>query len=245
MSKVWFVLLTGAAALMMVKGQVLAGVVITGRSTQTGGGCSQTQVQVVMIQGHRERIESGAQTTLIDAARGTIVVVNTATKTYTESVIEPSAIASDAQQSPTPRFQPTGASQTIAGYTCQVFTASWSTPRGDQTVTGCFSSAVPGWRQYRKLNALLARKTGSDRASVALPPGLPLSVVTSFKVRYQLSPKIAPAHRAAMERIEASKPPLVRQDEITAIKVLALSPSVFVVPSGYIKLRISGPLEHD
>lgn len=244
MFKVWFGVLAGAGALITINAQVLAGVVITGRSTQTDKGSNQAQVQVVMIQGHRERIESGPQITLVDADRGTIVVLNMATKTYTESVIKPSAVITNAQNSSKPRFQPTGVKQTVAGYNCQVFRASSTTARGDQTVTGCFSSAVPGWREYRDLNSLLARRTGGDTAPVALPPGLPLSVVTSLKVRYRLSPKIPRAHRAEMERILASKPPLVNEDLVTGIKTATLSPSLFAVPSGYTKLRIAGPIEH-
>ena len=178
-----------------------------------------------------------------DAERGTIVLLNPATKTYTESVIKPSAIALNARATRKARFQPTGATQSIAGYDCQVFIASSSTPRGEQTVTGCFSSAVPGWKEYRELNASLARRTGSD-AATAIPPGLPLSVVTSLKVRYRLSPEIAPAHRAEIERFVAARPPLVSQDLVTGIKTGELSPALFAIPSGYTKLRIVGEVEH-
>jgi transposase InsO family protein len=196
-----------------------------------------------MIQGHRERIESGSQVTIVDAGKGTIIVLNAATKTYTQSVMKPVAHSSTAHHASAPRFQPTGAQRTIAGYKCQVFRASSTTSRGDQTVTGCFSSAVPGWKEYRELNALLALRTGGEAASVELPPGLPLSVVTSLKVRYQLSPKIAPAQRAEMERILANKPPLVGEELVTSIKKVTLSPSLFAVPSGYTKLLIAGPVE--
>ena len=240
--KIWFALVACGPALTVVDGQVLAGVVIRGRSTQSGKGSERAQVQVVMIQGHRERIEAGPQTTIIDADRGTLVVLNATTKTYTESSIKPSAVA-DGQQSSQPHFQPTGARQTIAGFKCRVFTASSTTSRGEQTVTGCFSSAVPGWREYREFNMLLARRTGRATAAT-LPPGLPLSLVTSLKVRYQLSPHLAPAHRAAIERVVAGRPPVVSQDLVTGIKTGKLSPSMFAVSSGYTRLRIAGPLEH-
>lgn len=232
------------ATLIISGAPVMAGVIITGRSTQTGSGPRQEHVQVVMIQGHQERIESGQQATLIDADRGTIVVLNAATKTYTESVLNSPAAAAKVPQPSGPRFEATGDQRTIAGYECQVFKTSKTSVQGDQTVTGCFSSTVPGWKEYRDLNALLARKAGGDTAVAQLPPGLPLSMETSLKRRYQLSPQIDAAHRAEMERIVAGRPPIVSEDVVTGIKVETLNASLFAIPTGYTKLRIAGPLEH-
>ena len=243
-SKLWFCIVSCGAAAILSGTQALAGVVITGRSTQTGNGPAQEHVHIVMIQGHQERIESGQQATLIDVARGTIVVLNAATKTYTESVLKSPTSMTTVPQPSRPRFEPTGDKRTIAGYECQVFKTSSTSPHGDQTITGCFSSAVPGWTEYRELNAMLTRKTAGDAAVAELPPGLPLSVETSLKRRYQLSPQIDSAHRAEMERIVAGRPPVVSEDLVTEIKLTPLSPSLFAIPPGYTKLRIAGPLEH-
>jgi hypothetical protein len=196
-----------------------------------------------MIQGHRERIESGSEATIIDLDHGTIVVLHGATRTYIESVLRPAAAITKASAPLQPRFNPTGAEQVIAGYSCEVFAASARTSQGEQTIKGCFSSSAPGWLQYRKLNERLGRRSGNNSGAIELPPGLPLSVVTSLKVRYQYSQKIAPEDRAKMEHILENRPPIVNEDVVTNVKIARLGSALFEIPSDYAKLRIAGPIE--
>ncbi len=93
------------------------------------------------------------------------------------------------------------------------------------------------------MNEMLARRTGSDTDPMELPPGLPLSIVTSLKVRYRYSPRITPADRAKMDLALENRPPVTSKDEVTSIRIEKLNPSLFEILSGYSRLRIAGPLE--
>ncbi len=194
-----------------------------------------------MIEGCHERIEAGRQTILIDANRGTVQILNGSTRTYSENAFD--HLPANAHPNANLRFVPTGKTRTIAGFNCKVFVASSNTAESNQTITGCFSTSVPGWQEYRQFNRLLMLRAGRNAGNSGLPPGLPLFIVTTIEPHYRVSSGIPQSRRLEIERKLNNGPVQAIAEQVTAIKKVALKPSMFAVPSGYTQLQIAGPIE--
>jgi hypothetical protein len=228
-----------------------AGVVITQKLHVTNGTNSRDDEQTVSVQGNRRKDETTDHTIITDLDKGVIYVIDPKAKTYFEIEFPPkdpkmvAVIA--ANQSGAMNFKKAGTTRKIAGYKCTDYNGGGHVTQGDYTVTECFSTAVPGTKEFSAFEKSMADKLKSAGASEAsggeAPSGVPLATEQTMKMNmaHVSIPGMKPEDAAKLAAMIAKRPPRVASQTVEKIESKQLADAAFAVPAGFTKAERPGP----
>ena len=219
---------------------VWAGVVIDEQQTiDQPNGTKVTRNRTVMIQDDKQIsiIDNGARSIITDLGKGLMTMIDGARKSYVELPFPPRAPGMAAMQGglfPTIHFKHTGAHETIQGYSCDDYSGEGTVGLNSVSMSGCFSTAVPGADDYSNFQRQMADKVkGTTVANLGqIPHGVPL------KLKIVTTLGNLPA--AGLSREEANKlnqmltnRQFVTETTVSKISVKSLPPDSFEAPGGY------------
>ncbi|HEY2662688.1 MAG TPA: DUF4412 domain-containing protein [Candidatus Binataceae bacterium] len=220
-----------------------AGVIVTEKTSTTGGMGSGESDRTVMVQGNKQKMTSGKQSVILDIDKGSVLILNPDNKTYVEAPFPPTGPMAAMMQSMggmNLQFKKTGSSKTVAGYHCDEYTGSGSMMMGDYTVTACFSTDAPGAADYSAFDKQMAEKLkGSAMSAMGAPPaGVPLSLESTTKLKAFQIPGMDPEQAKKLGAAMTGRPPIVSTTVATSIKSETIPDEAFVVPAGYTRREI-------
>jgi hypothetical protein len=110
---------------------------------------------------------------------------------------------------------------------------------------GCFSETAPGIEDYGGFNNAMLKRVAAEGNTLAsyYPPGLPLSIHTSFKTRYTLSSAVSPGQAALVKKNLAKRPPVTTEEVVIKIETMQFPDGEFSLPAGFTKLHVIKPYE--
>src|SRR6516162_9446546 len=123
MNSTTFIIAASLASLLATP--TFGGVIVTEKTSTTGGMGAGESERTVMVQGNKQKMTSGKQSIILDIDKGSVLILNPASKTYVEAPFPPTGPMSSMMQSMggmNLQFKQTGNSKTIAGYHCEEYT---------------------------------------------------------------------------------------------------------------------------
>src|SRR5262249_28133348 len=153
---------------------------------------------------------------------GKMIVLNPATRTYTELPFPPTGQMASMMQNMggvNLNFKKTGASHTLAGYKCQEYDSSGKSLMGEFTAKRCFTSQETGADQYSQFTRTLAKKfedAGMAKTSGNQPDGVPMELQTTTKLTNFNVPGMPPEQAERLKAMMANRPPVVTNSTTTS-----------------------------
>ena len=241
MNSTTFIIAASLASLLATP--TYGGVIVTEKTSTTGGMGAGESERTVMVQGNKQKMTSGKQSIILDIDKGSVLILNPASKTYVEAPFPPTGPMASMMQSMggmNLQFKKTGNSKTIAGYHCEEYTGSGSMMMGDYTVTACFSTEAPGAADYSAFNKRMAEKLkGSAMPGIGIPPaGVPLSLESTTKLKAFQIPGMDPEQAKRLSAAMSGRPPIVSTTVATSVKSETIPDETFLVPAGYTRREI-------
>jgi hypothetical protein len=223
---------------------LFAGVVMTQDIVTSSGSSSSTDNRTVMIEGNKQKVVMREQTIVLDLDGGKMIVLNPATKTYTELPFPPTGQMATMMQNVggvNLDFKKTGATQTMLGYRCQQFDSTAKSPMGEFTASGCFSSEAPGAAQYAAFTQHLEKKfadAGMAKTTGNQPDGVPIKLDTTTKLTNFSIPGMPPEQAEKLKSMMANRRPTISKTTTTSIKTADLPSDTFGIPAGYSERKV-------
>lgn len=236
--------IVAAAALSAVAGPALAGVVMTQNIVTSSGSSSATDNRTVMIEGNKQKVVMRDQTIVLDLDAGKMILLNPATRTYTELPFPPTGQMATMMQNVggvNLDFKKTGGTQTLSGYQCQQYNSNATSSMGQFTANGCFSSQAPGAAQYTAFTQNMAKKfadAGLAKTTGNQPDGVPIKLETSTKLTNFSIPGMSPDQAEKLKQMIASRPPTISKTTTTSIKTAEIPIDTFSIPAGYTERKV-------
>jgi Domain of unknown function (DUF4412) len=233
-----------ALSLSAIGTPLFAGLVMTQEIVTSSGSNSSTDNRTIMIEGNKQKVVMRDQTIVLDLDGGKMILLNPATKTYTELPFPPKGQMASMMQNMggvNLNFKKTGAAQTKSGYKCQEYDSTGKSVMGEFSAKGCFSSQAPGAAQYAAFSRNLAKKfedAGMARTTGTQPDGVPIELETSTKLTNFSIPGIPPEQAEKLKAMMANRPPTTTKSTTTTIKTADLPADTFEVPAGYSERKI-------
>ncbi len=221
-----------------------AGVVLTQNIVTTSGTNTSTDNRTIMIQGNKQKVVMSNQSIVLDLDGGKMILLNPATKSYTELPFPPTGQMASVMQNMggvNLDFKKAGAQRTVGGYQCQEYDSSGKSIMGEFTAKGCFSSQAPGADDYSAFTRNLAQKfeaVGMAKTTGRQPNGVPMELETTTKLTNFNIPGMPPEQAERFKQMMANRPPTVTRSTTTSIKTTDLPADTFAVPAGYVERRI-------
>jgi hypothetical protein len=238
-----FAILT-ALWLSTIGSSLFAGVTLTQQIVTSTGSNSSTDNRTVMIEGNKQKVVMRDQTIVLDLDGGKMIVLNPASRTYTELPFPPRGQMASMMQNMggvNLNFKKTGAVQTMSGYQCQEYNSTGKSPMGEFSARGCFSSQAPGAAQYAAFTRNLAKKfedAGMTTTTGSQPDGIPIELETSTKLTNFSIPGMPPEQAEKLKAMMANRPPTTSKSTTTSIKAADLPPDTFEIPAGYAERKV-------
>lgn len=233
-----------ALVLSALASPVIGGVVMTQQIVTSSGSNSSTDDRTIMIQGNKQKVVMRGQTIVLDLDGGKMILLNPATKTYTELPFPPQGQMASMMQnmgSVNLNFKKTGSSRTVSGYKCQDYDSSGKSPMGEFSAKGCFSSQAPGAADYSAFTHSLAKKfedVGMAKTSGSQPDGVPIEMETSTKLTNFNIPGMPPEQAERLKAMMANRPPTTSKSTTTSVKSEDLAADTFSIPADYTERKI-------
>jgi|SRR5579875_333112 hypothetical protein len=236
--------LVAALSVSALSGPLWAGVVMTQRIVTSSGSNSSTDDRTVMIEGNKQKVVMRGQTIVLDLDGGKMIVLDPASKTYTELPFPPQGKMASVMQSMggvNLDFKKAGGVRTMQGYKCEEYESTGKSMMGEFSAKGCFSSQAPGAAQYAAFTRNLAKKfeaVGMARTSGSQPDGIPIELDTSTKLTNFNIPGMSPEQTERLKAMMANRPPTVSKSTTTSIKTEDLTADTFAVPPDYTERKV-------
>ncbi len=235
--------------LSAVSSPLLAGVVMTQRIVTSSGSNSSTDERTVMIEGNKQKVVMHGQTIVLDLDGGKMIVLDSASKTYTELPFPPQGRMASMMQNMggvNLDFKKAGGERTVLGYKCEEYASTGKSMMGEFSAKGCFSSQAPGAAQYAAFTHNLAKKfedAGMAKTSGSQPDGVPIELDTSTKLTNFVIPGMPAEQAERLKAMMANRPPTLTKSTTTSIKTEDLAADMFAIPSDYTerKVGLGGP----
>ncbi|MGH7838824.1 MAG: DUF4412 domain-containing protein, partial [Candidatus Binataceae bacterium] len=194
----------------------------------------------VMVQGNKQKsvIDDGKQSLITDLDQGTRMMISDARKMYVEMPFPPKGMPKTSAANPSAlSFKKTGATQTIASYSCDEYTGAGTMSGNAMTVTGCFSTSAPGADAFTNFQKAMTDKVkGTPMALMSdAPPGVPLKIDTTMKVTHMSMPGLSPQQMEEMNKRLAAGLSMVTHMTVTKVTAEDLPADTFLPPKGYTK----------
>ncbi|HEY6417515.1 MAG TPA: DUF4412 domain-containing protein [Candidatus Binataceae bacterium] len=239
-------LLGSALTFALLSAPAIAGVVITQQINKSGGLTSAANAagpteQTVMVQDGKQKMVGEKTTTIIDADKSTMYVLNPAAKNYFQfNFPAGKATTLAASANSAVNFKKTGKTRTVAGYKCTEYTGAGHVMRGDYTVTECFSTDAPGAAEFAAYEKLMREKVKGTNMEMggAIPDGIPLESDSTMKMGNVSIPGMTAEQTAQFQKMVANRPPTVIKTLVTKVVEQKLSADTFEVPKDYTKKEI-------
>ena len=214
-----------------------AGVVLQEQETiDRGSGKPETEQRTVMVQGNQQKTITSRSQVLIDLDKGSMYFISPERKAYVEMAFPPAGKMGQmmAQRMAAMDFKKTGKQQTVAGYSCDVYTGGGDTGNGKYSVIGCFSKSAPGAADFTAFQKAMAEKLkGSTGAASSIPNGVPLEVTSTSKMTSFNMPGMSADQAAKIKDMLAKRPPVTNKTIVTKVTVQEIAASDFTIPAGY------------
>ncbi len=243
MKKLFGVLATLLAA--MIASPLLAGVILHQEITTSNGANTTTSHRTVMVQGNKQKVETGEQSIILDLDAGKMILLSPASRTYTELPFPPHGQMAAMMQNMggvNLNFTKTGKTKKLSGYPCQEYDSSAKSAMGEFSARGCFSSAAPGAAAYASFSQTMARKfeeAGMAKTRGMQPDGIPMELETTTKLRGFNIPGIPPEQAERLKQMMANRPPTTTKSVTTSVKVAELPPDTFGIPADYTERKVA------
>jgi hypothetical protein len=202
------------AATLCIAVPARAGVVIAGESAHSGpDGKTQKSTTTTRIEGSRQRVDAEHAITLVDVDKGTMRILDVASKTYREYSLKDGPMAMGVAMMEKMKFTPKGTHQTIAGLTCD----DYAVDMGFGQQLQCVAKSGPGMDEYKAFTHKFIRAFG-----VKLPAGAPEGYVVDM---------------------QTSMGPTTLRTTVTSVRTASIPASTFDIPAGYTKSTGPDPME--
>ncbi len=134
------------------------------------------------------------------------------------------------------KLNKTGNHQKAAGYGCDEYAGAAHLPEGDFSLTACFSTSAPGAAEFGGfMRTLMAKAKPEVEGEKRLPPGIPLSLVSTLKRRpFPLPPWMSSEQVARAKQILDK--PIITRTVVTKLTIRDLPASTFEPPTGYSRI---------
>jgi hypothetical protein len=215
-----------------------AGVVLTQQENHAGTETTRT----IMIEGNKQKSSDAKHTVIVDLDSGTMNTLDAEKKTATEMSMKGAAgsMMQSMISAMSGKFEPTGATKTIAGHSCKEYRSSGTTMGAEFTSISCISTEAPGAAEYTAFYRKMMEKVGA-KVPEGLPPGVMLSNEMTLKSKgapmapeamKNLPPDVAKKLAEAQAKQQG---PRTFKTVVTSIKQQSLPPDTFAIPAGYTK----------
>ncbi len=242
-----------------------AGVVVEQQVTRES---EAVQEQTVMVQGKKEKWINGPLVVVSDLDSDVMTVSNSAAKVFVQrplflnsllarqpsrnSVRQPSRRSARER---TERLDPeqhmsllllaklnkTGNHHKAAGYGCDEYAGVAHLPEGDFSLTACFSTSAPGAAEFGGfMRTLMAKAKPEVAGEKRLPPGIPLSLVSTLKRRPFSLPSWMSSEQVARAKQILDKP-IITRTVVTKLTIRDLPASTFEPPTSYSRIGMPFP----
>jgi hypothetical protein len=234
-----------ALAAALIAHPLFAGVILSQEITTSSGSNTTTDHRTVMVQGNRQKVEAGDQSIILDLDAGKMVLLNPASRTYTELPFPPHGQMAAMMQSMggvNLNFKKTGKTQTLSGYRCQEYDSHAKSTMGEFSAQGCFSSTAPGAATYASFSKTMARKfeeVGMATTTGTQPDGIPMELETTTKLTGFNLPGVPPEQAERLKQMMANRPPTITKSVTTSVKTADLQSATFAIPAGYTERRVA------
>ena len=234
-----------------------AGVVVEQQVTRES---EAVQEQTVMVQGKKEKWINGPLVVVSDLDSDVMTVSNSAAKVFVQRpLFLNSSLARQPSRSSarerTERLDPeqpmsllllaklnkTGNHQKAAGYGCDEYAGVAHLPEGDFSLTACFSTSAPGAAEFGGfMRTLMAKAKPEVAGEKRLPPGIPLSLVSTLKRRPFSLPSWMSSEQVARAKQILDKP-IITRTVVTKLTIRDLPASTFEPPTSYSRIGMLLP----
>lgn len=236
----------GLLVLALAAAPASAGVVVTQRRTVTKGVQHQTSEQTLMIQGNKERTDTGGRSVITDLDKGVMLILVPSSRNYLEMKFPPTgplASMMATKGSSTVKWERTGIRRTVAGYPCEEYRGFGKGILGEFTITECVSRVAPGAAEFSAFQRHKARALKGSLANAAevVPEGVPLQSDITMKAGKVSIPGLKPEQTERLNRMLAKHRPMKSRIKVIKIVEKKLSPDTFEVPAGYTRRKINMP----
>jgi hypothetical protein len=155
--------LVAIAVLLMGSGSASAGVVIAETQVQKDVGGYATLHKTVYVQGRKQKIETSDRQTIIDLDKGRTFVVYPKQRSYIEMAFPP--VRDETPAAPGIKFglltlRRTGATRSIAGYSCNEYQGEGKVAVMEVVVNQCISGDAPGAAEFLGFQSALSATLG-------------------------------------------------------------------------------------
>jgi hypothetical protein len=235
-----------ALALAIAATTASAGVVLSQDVVASSNTGSIKSEQTVMVQGHKQKIVSADQETIVDLDAGKVYFLYPKAKQYLQTNFPPPGLL--AVDMALYRFaiqwKKTTGTDKAAGYACQDYAGVTEAGSMILKAIECVASDAPGAKEFTEFNQAMADKLkGKLRVNTSeLPEGVPLIEISNrVPFPFRPVPGISPEISAKIQARMAKNKPITRETTVSKIEVKDLPADTFVVPAEYSKGKTPVP----
>ena len=208
-----------------------AGVVMTQDATKPDPtGANKTESHTTTIDGSRLKTVTPEITTIMDSEKGTMVIVNSKNKTYTEMSL--TTLGPLMAAGLTGEFKPTGKKHTIAGHSCDEYQHDFKAFGEVKSLT-CFSKDAPGAAEASAFFRRMAEKVGPKDNKTFPPEGIVLSEESTITPMMPNVANLPPEAKKKLEEAQAKQKPISTKVVVTSIKSESIPADAWVIPKDY------------
>ncbi|MGH7924475.1 MAG: hypothetical protein ACREQH_07790 [Candidatus Binatus sp.] len=217
-----------------------AGVVISENVVTSNRAGTQKGEETVMVQGTRQKVNTGDRTFITDLDTGRLYLLMPAEKGYAELPFPPTGVVLGmmAREGVSVELKKAGGTHKVAGYDCQDYAGSQRLGHYNVEVAECVAGAAAGVPEFVAFSKARAAKLKDSPLEFKgeIPDGIPVSsTVTATLIPFPIPRNFPPDMAAKVKEADAKIKPEVKRTTVTKIEVKHIAAKEFEVPAEYRK----------
>lgn len=225
------------AVIVLSARTVPAGVVITEIRTSGSAKAPHAEQITFLVQGKKEKIVLDNESIITDLEAKTFTWLYPTAKLLNTLPFpgDPPTRATVAGLALDTDYRKTGNTRTVAGYSCEEYLATETTPYTVTTVSSCFATSFPGSDAFSAFRQDLLGKlrSASAKISSSFPDGLLMTQEVTVRLDEDGVKKLPPATVRRLRKQTMRATAHASKIEVKSIELKELPDNTFEIPAGY------------